>query len=76
MGNFPHQPIAKSGNILDNGLIKVTVNPNGSVDVLDYEAGITHKEINVFSDSGCSGNVYAFKMPDEKQDYKQQGLQC
>jgi len=73
VGIFPHRPIARSGNILDNGLVKVTVNPNGSVDILDCEAGITYKELNVFSDSGCSGNLYAFKMPDENRVISSKG---
>jgi mannosylglycerate hydrolase len=73
VGVFPHHPIGKSGNILDNGLLKATINSNGAVDIFDYETGITHMEINVFSDSGCSGNMWAHKTPDNNKIISSKG---
>ncbi len=62
VGIFPFNPIAKSGNVLDNGLLRVTLN-SGSIDVYDYRTGLHAKELNAFTDTGCSGDFWVHREP-------------
>jgi mannosylglycerate hydrolase len=62
IGIFPFNPIAKSGNVLDNGLLRVTLN-SGSIDVYDYRTGLHAKELNAFTDTGCSGDFWVHRQP-------------
>ncbi len=62
IGVFPYAPIAKSGNVLDNGKIRVTLN-NGSIEVFDYETGLCAKELNAFTSIGSSGDFWVHREP-------------
>ena len=63
LGYFPYKPIGKGGNVLDNGLIKATVNPNGTVDVYDYETGHTMYGLNTLYDVGSAGDFWVHREP-------------
>jgi alpha-mannosidase len=62
-GSFPYDPIIKSSNVMDNGLIRLTINPNGSLDAYDYENEKTYKGLNNFTDTGCSGDFWVHREP-------------
>jgi len=62
-GAFPYKPIARSAHVMDNGLIRLTINSNGSLDVYDYETGHTYKQLNHFTDTGCSGDFWVHREP-------------
>lgn len=66
LGYFPYSPIAKSGNILDNGRLRVTLR-EGFVDVLDYETGVEAKEVNAFASTGSSGDFWIHREPGPQQ---------
>ena len=48
--------------MLDNGLLRVTLN-SGSIDVYDYRTGLHAKELNAFTDTGCSGDFWVHRQP-------------
>ena len=59
----PYKPIGVLPNVLDNGLLRVTINQNGTVDVTDSDTGFTTKGLNVFTDTGCSGDMWIHREP-------------
>jgi mannosylglycerate hydrolase len=62
-GVFPYDPIFKGGNVMDNGLIRLTVNTDGTVDLYDYETKRTYGRLNYFADTGCSGDFWVHREP-------------
>lgn len=60
---FPFKPIGQQPNMLDNGILQVTVEPNGSIMVRDKEHGHIYKDLNIFSDSGCAGDMWIHEPP-------------
>ena len=62
-GVFPYKPIGRSGNVLDNGLLRVEINANGTVNVFDYESGRTASDLNSFTDIGSSGDFWVHREP-------------
>ena len=63
LGYFPYNPIAKSGNVLDNGLLRITIQPNGTLDVYDYETGKTTSGLNTIYDIGSAGDFWVHREP-------------
>jgi len=60
---FPYNPIGIEPNMLDNGILQVTVEPNGTVTVRDKQLGHVYNGLNVFSDSGCAGDLWIYNPP-------------
>ncbi|MDD4699298.1 MAG: glycoside hydrolase family 38 C-terminal domain-containing protein [Oscillospiraceae bacterium] len=63
LGYFPYNPIAKMGNVLDNGLLRVTIQNNGTVDVYDYRTGHVTFGLNTIYDIGSSGDFWVHREP-------------
>lgn len=63
LGYFPYDPIAKSGNVLDNGLLRITIQPNGTLDVYDYETEKTVSGLNTLYDIGSAGDFWVHREP-------------
>ena len=63
LGYFPYQPIGRSGNVMDNGLIRVTIEANGTVDVYDHETKQHTQGLNAFYDIGSSGDFWVHREP-------------
>lgn len=63
LGYFPYDPIARSGNVLDNGLIRVTVGNDGTLKVFDYESKRIIEGLNCFTDIGSSGDFWVHREP-------------
>jgi mannosylglycerate hydrolase len=51
-------------NVIENAFLRVTVNANGSVDVLHKEAGKTYSRMNWFRDEGVAGNAWKHEWPE------------
>ena len=60
---LPYKPIAKRLNTLDNGLLKIEVNSNGTINITDLETGFTSKGLNIFTDTGSSGDMWIQREP-------------
>lgn len=68
-GIFPYNPIGKDANVLDNGLLRVTANSDGTIDVYDYEAEREYKGMHHFTDEACSGDFWVHRVPPINQLY-------
>jgi mannosylglycerate hydrolase len=60
-----HQPKIESGliileNGLENSLIKMTINRNGSIDLLDKQTGHLFSGLHIFEDCGDAGDTYNY----------------
>ena len=70
---IPYKPIAKTPNILDNGLLKIEVNPNGTVNITDLETAFTANGLNIFTDTGSNGDLWIHREPLHNQIITSQG---
>jgi len=55
--------IAKSANTLENAFLKVTVNENGTIDLLDKKSGKVYTRLNYFEDTGDAGDYWIYYPP-------------
>jgi mannosylglycerate hydrolase len=60
---FSAGTIARKTNVLDNGRLRVTIRPDATVDVYDYDTGRDFTGLNALSDSGEAGNVWVHNPP-------------
>jgi mannosylglycerate hydrolase len=60
---YLNDPIARNTRCLDNGRIRVSVNADSSLSVLDHETGREYVDLHTFIDSGDSGNVWVHNPP-------------
>ena len=65
--NFPHYKTnLQSGNFfLENDYLRVEVEPNGSLNILDKRNGQLFKGIHTFEDGGDAGDEYNYSYPAE-----------
>lgn len=75
-GVFPYNPIGKPGNVLDNGLVRVTINNDGTIDILDYETGKIYGGLNYYTDTGCSGDFWVHREPANNHTITTKGGSC
>ncbi len=72
-----HKPQKKAGiamgNTLENTELKVTVNPNGTIDVLYKETGKEYKGLNFYTSQGEVGNAWQHKSPEFDRKYSTVG---
>ena len=68
-GVFPFKPIGKGDNVLDNGLIRVIANSDGTIDVYDYETGKKYNGMHYFTDSAESGDFWVHREPENSIQY-------
>lgn len=66
-GENPFAPIGKSPRFLDNGLVQVKVNADGTIDLTDLETGERSTHLLEYVDSGCRGDVRVHHAPDHDQ---------
>ena len=67
------QLIARDRGVLENEYIKVTLNPNGTFDLLDKENGREMKGLNYFTDSGEVGSAHISNVPKRNTIYTSLG---
>ena len=56
-------PVARNTRCLDNGLVRVSVNADSSLSIIDHETGREYTDLHTFVDSGDSGNVWVHNPP-------------
>lgn len=73
----PHKLLKRPGiavhNTLENSKLKVTVNGNGSIDVLYKETGKVYKNLNYLTSQGEIGNAWNHKAPELDRKYNTLG---
>lgn len=65
--------ICKSANMLENEHLKVTVNGNGTIDVLRKEDGKMFAKLNYFEDTGDAGDYWIYYPPYKNRTYTSLG---
>jgi mannosylglycerate hydrolase len=50
--------IASPGGVLENEFVKVTINTNGTIDLLDKKSGISKTNLHYFCDDASTGNAH------------------
>lgn len=68
-GVFPYDPIGKGDCVLDNSILRVKANSNGTIDVYDYKTGKTYSEMHYFTDSAGSGDFWVHREPENSIQY-------
>lgn len=61
--------ICSSDNVLENENLRVTVNFNGTVNLLDKQTGELYEGLHYFEDAGDVGNYWAYYPPYHNQIY-------
>lgn len=61
--------ICMTDNILENENLKVTVNANGTLNMLDKNTGEVYENLHYFEDAGDVGNYWAYYPPYHNQIY-------
>lgn len=59
--------ICAADNVLENENLKVTVNLNGTVNLLDKHTGEIYENLHYFEDAGDVGNYWAYYPPNHNQ---------
>jgi mannosylglycerate hydrolase len=59
----PYRPLGSMPNGLENEFLKVTIQPNGTVDVTDKETGRTTRGLNLILNSGDAGDMWIHRKP-------------
>lgn len=68
-GVFPYNPIGKGADVLDNGVLRVSVNADGTLNVFDYVAKREYNNLHYFTDEGCSGDFWVHRQPRDNSVY-------
>lgn len=63
-----------SNNVLENEYLKVTINGNGTVDVLDKESVLIYEGLNYLTSQGEVGNAWAHTTPERDRIYNSLGV--
>lgn len=63
------RPAMAQGNVLENEKLKVTVNPNGTIDVLNKTNGKEYHGLNYYTSQGEVGNAWKHESPDFDRKY-------
>jgi alpha-mannosidase len=61
--------ISRTDNIIDNGLIQVIINENGTFDIKDYETDAHYMQLGQLEDLGDAGDEYNYSYPDTDKSY-------
>ncbi|MDD3402071.1 MAG: glycoside hydrolase family 38 C-terminal domain-containing protein [Hespellia sp.] len=59
--------ICSTDNVLENDYLKVVVNSNGSLNMLDKQTGLSYENLHYFEDAGDVGNYWAYYPPYHNQ---------
>lgn len=69
-----HQSLVTSSNSMENSYLRITVNGNGTVDILQKETGKLYKNLNYLTDQGESGNAWKHVAPRYDRKYNSLGV--
>ncbi|MEK3944637.1 alpha-mannosidase [Paenibacillus sp. FSL H3-0310] len=62
--------------VLENDVIKVVINDDGSFMLSDKTSGVTYQDLGVYENTGDIGNEYMYKQPEAEQDLTTKGLKA
>ncbi|MBC7960859.1 MAG: alpha-mannosidase [Vallitaleaceae bacterium] len=65
--------ISKASNTLENEFLKVEVQNNGTLMMLDKSTGMAYKDLNYFEDTGDCGDYWMYYPPYNNQTFTSQG---
>ncbi|MDD3361712.1 MAG: glycoside hydrolase family 38 C-terminal domain-containing protein [Hespellia sp.] len=68
--------LSRAANVMENRYLKITVQPNGSVKILEKETGYETGELNYLEDGGDIGDYWIHFPPYHNQIYTSQGVQA
>jgi mannosylglycerate hydrolase len=63
-GQFPSAPIARNPRCLDNGLVRIDVQGDGTVTLTDHASGERFDGLFEYVDGGCRGDCWVHHAPD------------
>lgn len=69
-----HGTLSSEPNVLENRLIRVEVQGNGTFNLIDKTTGQTYHGLNYFLDQGVAGNAWKHESPE--RDVRQNSLGC
>ncbi len=67
------QEIGASTNTMENEFLKVTVEKNGTLGILDKKSGKTYANLNYFEDTGDCGDYWMYYPPHNNKTYTSMG---
>ncbi|WP_339247890.1 alpha-mannosidase [Paenibacillus sp. FSL R10-2796] len=62
--------------VLENDVIKVVINDDGSFMLSDKTSGVTYQDLGVYENTGDIGNEYMYKQPEAEQALTTKGLKA
>jgi len=72
----PYRPLGTAPDRMENEFLKVTIQPNGTVDVLDKESGRVTRGLNLLLDTGDAGDMWIHRKPLENSIISNLGAQA
>ncbi len=67
--SIKYNKVVRDKNIISNGLIKVTINDNGTFDLFDFETDTTYLGLGQIEDAGDAGDEYNYSYPNNDKLY-------
>jgi mannosylglycerate hydrolase len=61
---------------MENQYLKVTLQPDGSLDLLDKNTGYTYEKLHIFENSGDAGDSYNYAPPENDKIITSEGIQA
>ncbi|GAE04327.1 alpha-mannosidase [Paenibacillus sp. JCM 10914] len=68
------ESLISQANVLENGLIKVEIEGDGSFSLTDKKNGQVYRDLGVYENTGDIGNEYMYKQPDGEVPLTTKGL--
>ena len=65
--------ISRNDNILENEYLKVSINSNGTLNIIDVESGREYSGLHYFEDTGDVGNYWAYYPPYDNKTFNSLG---
>ncbi|WP_339173208.1 alpha-mannosidase [Paenibacillus sp. FSL H7-0943] len=62
--------------VLENDVIKIVINDDGSFMLSDKTSGVTYNDLGVYENTGDIGNEYMYKQPEAEQALTTKGLKA
>ena len=59
---------------MENRYLKVTINPDGTLNLLDKQTGFTYEKLHIFEDSGDAGDEYNYSPPVKDERVTSEGI--
>ncbi|MEK4193712.1 alpha-mannosidase [Paenibacillus sp. FSL L8-0493] len=70
------ESLLQGDRVLENDVIKVVINDDGSFMLSDKTSGVTYQDLGVYENTGDIGNEYMYKQPEAEQALTTKGLKA